>query len=336
MAEPPTRASRTRLLLDLYLSRTGLVILLTALAAMAMILRATKTSGNESTFWLSLGSGILATAVYSTLSVILTTRQFDGFLRDSIGETIDARVASATESLLTTLERHNRRYLPTQEWEASKFPSPSYNEQLNHSISMTQTYIFQGVTGRLCVARLASIAGGIGRARLIVADPTKSDSVVSRAKRDIDLDDNGESLATVRSQLIDDIWLSIIGAYLARGKISHIEFCLIADPAIDRVEILDSDVYISRFSDTVARDFAFPPAARFGRDSILYQMHKNDCDRLFASNYTARFEIAHSDDPHDLFKALNQAGLNFEEGQYERLRLEFLNLVKGLTPEFLA
>jgi hypothetical protein len=333
MSDSVTDLPRVRLLRELYFNRTGLLFLLTVLLAIGMYALAAHTHGDASTFWLTLATGIVATSAYAAFTVLLTTKQFDAFLRTTIEQSVRNNIATATAELTNTVRQQNSAYVPVTSYPATNSPDPVFNRDLNRSFMSSERYIFQGVTARYNIARLASSDTTFDLVRIVVANPMEPDSVVARAKHAKHNMEGGFSdadFAHVRADLIDDIWMSIAGAYLCWRKADRIEFCFLSDPPVDRAEIFDTEMFLTRYSDPGSRGFEFPAACRFLRDSMPYQMQAKDCARLFTSRYTIRFQIPRDDDRRSLFRALHNAGLDFDETQYERLKNEFWELVRNL------
>ena len=336
MSDSVTDVPRARLLRELYFNRTGLVLLLTVLLAIGMYALAAHTRGDASTFWLTLATGIVATSAYAAFTVFLTTKQFDAFLRTTIEQSVRKNIASATDELLTTVRRHSSVYVPATSYPPTNSPDPAFNRDLNRNFMSSERYIFQGVTARYNIARLASLDTTFDLVRIIVANPMESDPVVARvkhAKHDRHSDISDANIAQIRADLLDDIWMSIVGAYRCWRKADRIEFCFLADPPIDRVEIFDEEMFLTCYSDPDSHGFKFPAACRFLRDSMPYQMQYRDCARLFTSRYTTRLQIPRDDKRELLFRALRNAGLDFDESQYEHLNSEFWDLVRSLLDQ---
>jgi hypothetical protein len=86
--------------------------------------------------------------------------------------------------------------------------------------------------------------------------------------------------------------MSIAGAYLTRRRYDRIELGLTPIPHVDRVEICDDAVFVSRFSEDEDGGTRFPSTARFGRDSLMYQMFYRDCNSILTSPYVRRMELS--------------------------------------------
>jgi len=333
MSGSVTDLPRIRLLKQLYFNRAGLLFLLTVLLAIAMYAAASYTHGDARSFWVTLATGIAATSVYAVFAALLTTEQFYSLLRTTVEQSVRDNISAARDELLDTIRNQNAAYMPATSYPASNLPDPAFNRDLNRSFMSSTSYTFQGVTARYNMARFASLDTRFDFVRIIVADPTKSDSVVTRARHaqhDVQGGLSDADLATIRAELIDDIWMSIVGAHRCWRKSDRIEFCFLADPPIDRIEIFDHDLFIARYSDRASWGLEFPAACRFLRDSMSYQTQAQDCARLFTSRYTVRLQIPRDDDPKALIRALRKIGLDLDETQYDRLKNGFRDLIANL------
>jgi hypothetical protein len=299
---------------------------------------ASHVHGDARSFWLTLATGLAATSAYTAFTVFFTAKQFDTFLRATIEQSVHDNISNVTNELLDIIRSQNSSYMPAASYPARNSPDPAFNRDLNRSFLSSDNYTFQGITARYNIARLASLDTRFNSVRIIVANPAEPDSVVTRAKHaqhDIEGGLSDVDLAKIRNELIDGIWMSIVGAHRCWRKADRIEFCLLADPPIDRAEIFDEDMFLARYSDRRSWGFEFPAACRFLRGSMQYQMHAQDCGRLFASRYTMRLEIPREDDPKALFRALRKAGLNFDESKYDGLRSEFRDLTRDLPEQMM-
>ncbi len=333
MSESSSQSTNSGLLRDLYFNRTGLLFLITILTSVVLFAVSARTHGTASVFWLTLATGIVATAGYAAFSVFMTTKQFDNFLRTTIEGSVERNISTAAAELLNTIHRQQHAYIPLKTYPPTDHPDEIFNRDLNKSFTTSERYFFQGITARYSMGRLATLPVAFDYIRVIVADPTKPESVIARAKHDIDEGKDADRLAHARDELVDDIWMSIVAAYLARRKCDRIEFCLLADPPIDRAEIFDHEIFLTRFSDPASTGFRFPSSCRFPRDSMAYQMHVKDAARLFTSQYTIRFEIPRSDDPANLIRVLDEAGLTLDMERYSKLAKDFLEFKARLPGE---
>lgn len=283
------RVSPTQLLRELYFNRTGIVFLLMVLVSVLMLVASAKTHGSASQFWLALGTATIATTGYSFVQVLLTTRQFDRFLAGTIQADIRKEIAkSAAEAM--EFFRSRARYLPEVTYPAQSETSPTFNRDLNSSLSSSTRYVFRGMSARYAVARLALLETVPREVKLIVADPTRSAALDFRARHQAGSGDES-AFRAAKQEILDGIYISIAGAYLVRHRFDNLEFYFTSMPNVDRVEICDNDIYITRFSDSSATGAQFPATAKFGHESLMYQMFSTDCNSLLSSPYLTRLLV---------------------------------------------
>lgn len=331
---PQRRGGDTTLLRDLYFNRTGIVLLLVFLISIGLIFVSTNTAGTAEAFWLSLGASLLATAVFAALNSFLATQQFERLIVKEIEETISDQMTHLAGEIAAKSEE-NRDCLPLARYPATNSPAAVFNVDLNRSISSSRRYTFQGATGRYTIARLAVLNSSFDELRMILPDPSKPDSVLLRAARELDLRGDGTDLDAAREELIDDIWMSIVGAFQARRRCDRIIFCLIADPPIDRTELFEDHVYLTCFSDQSSEGYEFPMTLKFGSNTIPYGSVSRDCARLFSSSYTTKFEIPKAGNQAEFLGILAEVGLNLTSKEFDRYARDF-NLFRRGLPGYLT
>ena len=282
--------SPAQLLRELYFNRTGIVFLVMVLASVLMLIASAKTHGAPSQFWLALGTATIATTGYSFVQVLLTTRQFNRFLAGTIQADIKNEIARSTEAALEIFRSARNRYLPAATYPAQSDTNPTFNRDLNSSLSNSARYVFRGMSARYAVTRLALLETVPREVKLIVADPTSPAALDYRARHEAGSGDES-AFRNAKQGILDGIYLSIAGAYQIRHRFDSLEFCFTSMPHVDRVEICDSEIYITRFSDLSGAGTLFPATARFDHESLMYQMFSSDCDSLLSSPYPTRLPV---------------------------------------------
>jgi hypothetical protein len=222
-----------------------------AIVSILMLIESARTRGNISQFWLALGASTVATTGYSFVQVLLTTRQFNNFLSDSIRIDIQQAVAE-------TLQSQQAKYLPLATYPGLDTPDPRFNNDLNACLSSSAHYLFRGLSARYAVARLARLPKPPRDVKIIMADPTKPAAVDFRARRDAG---SGGDLAfnQARKAIIDGIHMAIAGAYLNRRRFNNIELILTPIPHVDRVEICDNAIFVAGSAKTRGQAPRSPP-----------------------------------------------------------------------------
>lgn len=314
--------SLTQLLRELYFSWTGIVFLLMALISVLMIVASARTHGTISQFWLAIGSAILASTIYSFVQTLLTTRQFNRFLSSTIQGDIRKEITKSADEAMEIFRSSRDRYLPGKTYGAHKSLDPRFNRDLNNSLNTSAHYIFRGMSARFAVARLALIESPPRDVRLIVADPTRPDAVDFRARHEVDSGNAGD-FDQAKQEILDGIFLSIAGAYLTRSRFDHLEFYFTPLPHVDRVEICDEDIYITRFSDNSSERVTFPVTSRFEHESLLYQMFYIDCSSLISSPYLTRLEIPRGLPEPEFLSRLAGIGITLSPERWQAMKADF-------------
>jgi hypothetical protein len=172
------------------------------------------------------------------------------------------------------------------------------------------------------LARLALLDSPPRDIRLIVADPTRPDAVDFRARHEAD-SDSEQAFDEAKRKILDGIYMSIAGAYLTRRRFDHLEFHFTSLPHVDRVEICDEDIYITRFSDSSGERVTFPITSRFEHESLLYQMFYTDCSSLISSPYVTRLAIPGGLPEAELISRLAEIGISLSPERWESMKEQF-------------
>ena len=314
--------SLTQLLRELYFSWTGIVFLIMALISVLMLIESARTHGTISQFWLAIGSAILASTLYSFVQTLLTTRQFNRFLSSTIQADIRKEITERADQAMEIFRSSRDRYLPARTYQAQKSFDPKFNRDLNESLNRSARYTFRGMSARFAVTRLALIESPPRDVRLIVADPTQPDAVDFRARHEVD-SGNAQDFDHAKRDILDGIYLSIAGAYLTRRRFDHLEFHFTPLPHVDRVEICDEAIYITRFSDNSGERVTFPITSKFERESLLYQMFFTDCNSLISSPYPTRLEIPGGLSEPEFLDRLATIKIKLEPERWQAMKEQF-------------
>ena len=287
-----------------------------------MLVASVRTHGTISQFWLAIGSAILASTLYSFVQTLLTTRQFNRFLSSTIQDDIRKEITESADQAMEIFRSSRQRYLPAKTYQAQKSFDPKFNRDLNDNLNRSAHYIFRGMSARFAVTRLALIESPPRDVRLIVADPSRPDAVDFRARHEVD-SGNAQDFDQAKQDILDGIHLSIAGAYLTRRRFDHIEFHFTPLPHVDRVEICDDDIYITRFSDNAGERVTFPVTSRFEHESLLYQMFFVDCNSLISSPYLTRLEIPGALSETEFLDRLAAIKITLEPERWQAMKEQF-------------
>jgi hypothetical protein len=155
--------------------------------------------------------------------------------------------------------------------------------------------------------------------------------VNSRARHDA-ADTSEEAFLKARDNIIDNIYMSIAGAYLNRRTFDHIKFGFTSIPEVDRVELCDTAVFIEQFSEDGAHKTQFPQTLRFGKDSVMYRMLSQGCNSVLASPYVNSLELPGDLLETDLLAKLDALGMTISPEKWDAMKSQFRDFqvrVKG-------
>jgi hypothetical protein len=326
------RGPDVQLLRALYFNRTGILFLLMAIASIVMIIVSARTRGAASQFWLGLGAATIATTGYSFIQVLLTTSQFNTFLTTTIEDQIQQAMAKGTAEAMETFRILQAKYLPVATYPALNTTNPRFNRDLNTALTSSARYIFRGMSARYAVARLPLLPRPPRDVTLIIADPSTPSAVDFRARHDA-ADASDAAFDRAKQEILDGIYMTLVGAYLTRRLYDHIEFVLTPMPHVDRVEICDSAIFIERFSEDEDGRTRFPSSVRFGRDSLIYQMFDRDCGSILVSPYPRRLELP-GDLSEEAFRAmLDNMGIAMSQDRWDEMKRRFLEFQAQISRE---
>jgi hypothetical protein len=303
-----------QLLHALYFNRNGILFLVMALVSVGMLALSAKVHGTASQFWLAVGAATIATTCYSFLQVMLTTSQFNSFLTSAIKTNIEKGMDASRST--------QAAYLPVATYPALNEMNPKFNRELNEAISSSGRYVFRGMSARHAVARLSLLPRPPHDISLIVADPAKPDAMNSRARHDA-VDTSNEAFLKARQDIIDGIYMSVVGAYLTRRTYDRIKFGFTSIPDVDRVELCDTAVFIEQFSEDGADKATFPSTLRFGKESVMYQMLNQDCNSVLASPYVNLLELSGDLSEEDFLAKLNGQGMTLSAEKWDDMKRRF-------------
>lgn len=330
---------------------TALVTVLSLLIALISTIIGVRVSGDAKTVWLAIGTSLFATVVFSLLQVLLTADHQDALIRETINESLDQlgpqvdqkladvtnglsgsvrEVVEATSSktvidLTKAVNETVAEHRPLEIYRPMDHEDLRFNRDLNESMLRSSKYVFRGFTARYSIARLANLnssGASFDDIRLLVVHPNTPKSV-ERRQGNSEWPGRG-----VHANVVEEVWLSIVGALKVRPKCGRIEFCFVADPPNDRYEIFDDEIYVSYFTDRRSKDLPFPLTEKHGRESREYQRQLADVNSLFNSTYTDKLEIPQDESVEELILGLRAIGLALDLDRYNSLSAKFEEFIR--------
>jgi hypothetical protein len=265
----------------------------------------------------ALGTSLFASALFSGVYLFFTNREFIELL----AEQMEALQASGTRQIVQYLAQTNPTYLPMAVYEPTDNDSTPFSRDLMASLSASQTYRFQGLTGYWVPIRLETAKTTLSVLRVCLADTSDHAALRLRITREIALGptkDYASVVANVKEQAIQ----GAVGLLEVRGRCQSIELSWTSEPTCDRYEIFDADVYITTF-DSGTPSTKYPKSLKFGRNSFIYDMALRRFDLHFSGTNTKMVTIRPEDSNELILEKLQKAGLNIDPNLYKECAERF-------------
>jgi hypothetical protein len=300
VTEITTTPSRRSLLLELFWTRTGLlllVMLITSLAALT--LSGQLEAGAARNLVIAIGTGALVSALVTTAQTLLTATSSRRVLVDALVEESRQAMRELTDEYRTT----NSEFFPTHVFEPTSEPDPAFNKLMMSDLQNTRHYLFRGFSARHAAARLL-LTGSLERElRVIIADPRDRNSINSRARYLMRQPNVDGGYAEIQAQLYEDICTGLAGLYVVRGRCNRIDVTVMSNPPADRFEFFDDSIWVTLFSAANGACTPYPRTLRFLRTSFIYSMQHSEFVRVCNSR-TALHVCIYPDTDRDEFIAL--------------------------------
>lgn len=300
MTEIADKPSHRSLLLELFWTRTGLLLLLMLLTSVgALTVSGHMEQGVLRNLVLAIGTGTMVSALVTTAQTVLTASSSRKVLVDAlVGES-----RQAMRELTDEYRSMNSEFFPTHVYEPTVEPDPAFNKLMMADLRSTKQYLFRGFSARHAAARLL-LAGSLERElRVVIADPRDRNSINSRARYLMRQANVEGSYAEVQAKLYDDICTGLVGLYVARGRCTRIDVTVTSNPPADRFELFDDSIWVALFSDANGTCTPYPRTLRFQRSSFIYSMQHSEFVRICNSR-TALHERIYPDTDQDEFMAV--------------------------------
>jgi len=326
----PADAKRLRSnpLQEIFWTRTGLLLMvLIVVSGTSLLISSGMDPGTGKTLVGSLGTGTMISAVVSFGQTLITSSASQ---RALVAPVIEESRRTLQE-LSAEYRSLNQEFFPTDVFESSSEPDPKFNHLLMEDLRSTKQYFFRGFSGRHAAARLL-LSHTEPEVRAVIADPRAATTGSGRARyllrhegADADLDD-------IRERLRDETWMGLVGLYLARSRCTQIEVTIVDDPPLDRLEMFDTCVWVTLYSDTDGAKALYPRTLRFAETSYIYGMERTEFLRLCNARTGRHFQIA-PDTPQEEFFALFEklTGTTLTEPQFQELESKFRSFLQDFS-----
>jgi|GEM_PF-3522331 len=295
-----TTPSPRSLLVELFWTRTGLLLLLMLLtSALTLTLSAQLPAGVGRNLLTAVGTGALVSALVTAAQTLLTATASRRVLVDSL--VVESR--QAMRELTDEYRAMNSEFFPTHVFEPTAEPDPAFNRLMMADLQNTRQYLFRGFSARHAAARTLLTRSPERELRAVIADPRDRSSINSRARYLMRQSGVEGSYPEIQAQLYEDLCTGLVGLYVARGRCTRIDVTVAANPPADRFELFDDSIWVALFSDGRGTCLPYPRTLRFQRSSFIYDMQHSEFVRICNSR-TALHECIYPDTDRDEFIAV--------------------------------
>ena len=313
--------SRRGLLVDLFWTRTGLLLLTLVVLSGSMLLLAGETQpGTLRNLLVAVGTGALVSALLTGAQTLLTATS----ARQVLVEALVAESQAAMRELTEEYRSLNREFFPTHVCEPTTVPDPAFNRLMMDDLNNTRQYFFRGFSARYAAARLL-LANSVDReVRVVIADPRDRNSINSRARYLLRQPGEQGSYQAIQSRLYAEVCVGLAGLYAARDRCSRIDITVMSNPPVDRFEVFDDSVWVSLYSDPAGACMPYPRTLRFLRSSFIYNMQRSEILRISNSRTELHVQLDPATDL-DEFLALFEkiTGRRLTNKHHNALEAEF-------------
>jgi hypothetical protein len=312
---------------EIFWTRTGLLLLiLVVTAGTALTVSTTMPPGTGKNLVVALGTGTMIAALVGFAQTLVTASATH---RAMVTPLIEEN-RRALEELSSEYRSLNREFFPTHVFEPTDDPDPGFNHLLMHNLQHTRQYFFRGFSGRHAAARLLH-SRGERELRAVVADPTERSAIGGRARYLIRHEGVDADTEEIEAQLNDEIYVGLVGLYLARSHCSRIDITMISDPPLDRIEMFDDSVWITLYSDAGAGGNLYPRTLRFSEGSFIYNMERVEFARLSTSRHARHVRLTSDTTRQDFLTQFEEVtGSRLTTSQFGALEDRF----RGFHQEF--
>ena len=303
----------------LYASRSLFVLVTMTAAGIFLILAPSlfKTSSNTQSILLALGTGLLASSLFSGVYVFYTNQEFIELLAEQMSDL----QAAGMQQIVGYLSQANPTYLPLAVYEPTNNERSPFNRDLTASLRASRTYRFQGLTGYFVPIRLEATKTSLSLLKICLADTSENSALRLRVTREIALGvtrDYGSAVDQVKQKVTQ----CIVGLLEVRGRCQSIELSWISEASSDRYEIFDTETYITTF-DSDAPITKYPKSVKFSQTSFVYDMVLRRFDLHFSGTNPRMVVIRPEDTNENVLQRLREAGLDIGESQYKECAQQF-------------
>ncbi|GAA1988151.1 hypothetical protein [Amycolatopsis minnesotensis] len=318
---------RSNPLQELFWTRTGLLLLiLVVVSGGSLALASVMDPGGGKTLVTSLGTGTMISAIVGFGQTLITATASQRAMVSPVIE--ESR--RALRELSDEYRSLNKEFFPTNVFEATTDPDPAFNHLLMEDLHATRQVFFRGFSGRYAAARLL-VSQAEWELRAVIADPKDATTISGRARYLLRRAGAEADAEAISRRLHDEIWMGLVGLYLARSRCTRADITVVTDPPVDRMEMFDESVWITLYSDVGGAPQLYPRTLRFSEGSFIYNMERAEFLRICRAR-TARHFLITPDTTREEFSAIFHkiTGATLSPKQFQDLEERF----HGFRQEF--
>jgi hypothetical protein len=228
----------------------------------------------------AIGVNLIASVAFAVVFSTLSSRLQERGLQEALGERVD----QLSRSLFQEIAETNQAYLPVATYPPLD-PVSGYGDQFNvdmtHSLEGTSFYAFRGPSPRYVVARLRCARRPPQQVRVVSMSPGDQRAIARRASdRQQWVRQQGKDLPTLERELRQELIRNIVVLFDYR-RVCPVDLAYIEDTAVYRFEMFDDSMYLSWFHGPRSAAREMPESFRFGAESMLYRIMRQDLMRKF-------------------------------------------------------
>jgi hypothetical protein len=227
----------------------------------------------------ALGTGIAGSAVFALIISWLLDAENDRFLQTQLSAQLEAQ----QDTILAEFRKLNTRYLPLREYAPTQaYRGNRFNADLTASLEASGSYTFRGASAKYVAPRVRRNGDRITRVRVVMIDPQSDDALSARAADRLSNPKYaGRTLQQIKDGLREETFRSIISLHGICSRV-RVEIGLsAAASSVMRVEMFDSDVYVSVYNMETGLRSHFPGTQRYSNESLVYALQRLEGERIY-------------------------------------------------------
>lgn len=283
--------------------RYALALVLACASLIALILLYPDRSVSVKDKLTQIGTGLAASIIFAIIYTVLANREYAELIRVEIA----GQLTNHLNNILGEMNQLNQLFLPTDQYPATMDFDTRFNRAITFDLCRSNTYFFRGTSAKYIPARLRMSAHRLELTQVILLDPHDRGAIEARAQdRRRRPEYDGKQIAEIASEMRGEILQALIALFDCREHCAvEIGLSNVTSPV--RIEIFDESLYTSFYRSRESERSTHPETARFGKESQIYQIFKDECRRQMQMALSIkRFTTRDTDD--DLVAYLTSLG----------------------------